>query len=173
MRIVVVAAAVLLAACGAAPSAALRDQVGDNRQPAVVTQHVDGDTLWVQARGNGPLPSGEEHKIRLLEIDTPEVGDMAECYGEEAAAYVQRVLPVGTAVSLEADREDTDQYGRFLRYVWTADGEMINERVVREGFARSVLFEPNDAYIDRMREAEADARGAGRGMWGACPGSHP
>ncbi len=44
----------------------------------------------------------------------------------------------------------------------------VNQALVRGGFARAVLYEPNDRYIDLMREAEADARAADTGLWGAC-----
>lgn len=163
---------VLAAACGSPPADGFPQPVAGGRQPAVVTRHVDGDTLWVRARGDGPLPQAQEHKIRLLEIDTPEVADgggAGECYGAEAAAFTAGVLPLGAEVALEADRADTDQYGRYLRYLWSADGELVNAEIVRQGFARAVLYQPNDAHIERIRAAEAEARGAGRGLWGACP----
>ncbi len=70
------------------------------------------------------------------------------------------------------DVEDTDRYGRFLRYVWTEDGAFFNEFAVRHGHAEASLYEPNDRYIDRMRRAERQARNADRGMWGQ-PCEHP
>lgn len=143
-------------------------------QRAVVERIVDGDTIWarVDAPG-GPLAAGATHKIRLLEIDTPETvhpSQPVQCGGREASAFAERRLPVGSTVYLVADREDTDQYGRFLRYVWTADGAFFNLEAVRTGHARSVLYEPNDAYIEQLREAEALARRERRGLWGEyCP----
>lgn len=139
-------------------------------QPAVVDAIVDGDTIWVRARGGGgSLPSGERSKIRLLEIDTPETqapGTGVECGGREATDFARRRLPAGSTVHLMADREDTDQYGRFLRYLWTSDGAFFNLDAVRTGHARAVLYEPNDAHIEQLRAAEAVARDAGRGIWG-------
>ncbi len=73
---------------------------------------------------------------------------------------------MGFTIWLVADKEDTDRYGRFLRYVWTNGGSFFNELAVRQGHARAVLYEPNDAYIDLMRAAEAEAKAANRGMWG-------
>jgi micrococcal nuclease len=143
-------------------------------QEGVVERIVDGDTLWVRVdRPGGPLVAHATHKIRLLEIDTPETvapGQQVQCGGPEASAYAAGLLPVGSTVYLLADREDTDQYGRFLRYLWTSDGTFFNLEAVRTGHARAVLFEPNDAYIDVLRDAEAQARQAGRGVWGQfCP----
>ena len=144
-------------------------------QAGVVEKIVDGDTIWVRIdEAGGPLVPNATHKIRLLEIDTPEVvapGQPVECGGPEASAFAARRMPVGSVVHLVADREDTDQYGRFLRYVWTEDGSFFNLEAVRSGHARAVLYEPNDAFIDVLRAAEAQARSEGRGIWGefSCP----
>lgn len=138
-------------------------------QPAVVERIVDGDTFWVRvdAAGSGPLPAGATHKIRLLEYDSPEATSSTECFGPEATQRLASLTPVGSGVWLEADDEDTDRYGRFLRYVWLADGTMVNLVMVREGFGEAVLYEPNDAHIELLRAAEEEARAAGSGMWGA------
>lgn len=138
-------------------------------QEGVVEKVVDGDTIWVRIdESGGRLTAAATHKIRLLQIDTPEMGGSGgvQCGAAEAMAFAERHLLIGSTVHLLADREDTDRYGRFLRYVWTADGVFFNEEAVRTGHARAVLYEPNDAYIDRMRAAEAEAREAGRGIWG-------
>lgn len=136
-------------------------------QEATVTRNVDGDTIW--AKG-GTLPAAAESKIRLLEINTPESTTRTECFGPEASAFAKAQLGVGSKIYLLADREDKDQYGRFLRYIWKADGEFFNEKAVLEGYAKAVLYPPNDAYIALMRQAEARARAAGKGLWSACAG---
>lgn len=139
-------------------------------QAAVVERIVDGDTFWVhRAASGGPLPAGDRHKIRLLEIDSPETSHPElgqQCGGQEATDFAADQLSVGSTVWLAADVEDRDRYDRFLRYAWTTDGTFFNEAAVRAGHARAVLYEPNDAYIDVMRAAEAEARAAGRGIWG-------
>lgn len=172
--LLVVAAFVFVALREPAPVAAPAGGIPPRAQAAVVDTIVDGDTLWVRVeRSGGALPAGERSKIRLLEIDTPETqapGVGVECGGLEATEFIRRRLPEGSRVHLVADREDTDQYGRFLRYAWTADGAFFNLEAVRTGHARAVLYEPNDAYIDQLRAAEIQARAAGRGIWGEyCP----
>lgn len=157
-----------------APVATPAAGIPSGAQVAVVDTIVDGDTLWVRVdQAGGPLPPNQRHKIRLLEIDTPETqapGVGVECGGPEATAFIRRRLPEGAPVHLVADREDTDQYGRFLRYAWTAQGDFFNLEAVRTGHARVVLYEPNDAYIAQLRAAQAQARAAGRGIWGEyCP----
>jgi micrococcal nuclease len=147
--------------------------IPDAAQAATVERVVDGDTIWVRVDEPGGRLPPATHKVRLLEIDAPETAQSpagAECGGEEATAFANRHIPVGTEVFLLHDREDTDRYDRFLRYAWTSDGLFFNLEAVRSGRMRAVLFEPNDAYIEQLRAAEDDARGAGRGIWGEyCP----
>lgn len=143
--------------------------VPDDAQPAVVERIVDGDTMWVRVdqQDSGPLAAGATHKVRLLEYDSPESTTSTECFGPEATDRLASLTPVGSEVWLEADREDTDRYDRYLRYVWLADGTMVNLVMVREGFGEAVLYEPNDRHIDTLRAAEDQARVADAGMWGA------
>ncbi|MGH3922956.1 MAG: thermonuclease family protein, partial [Pseudonocardiaceae bacterium] len=111
-------------------------------------------------------------RIRLLEIDAPETDPDRggpECYGAEATAFAERLLGEGSTVHLAADRQDRDEFDRLLRYVWTQDNRFFNEQAVRQGYARAVLFQPNDRFIRRLRVAEAEARAAGRGLWGCDP----
>lgn len=148
--------------------------VPPDAQAGVVEKIVDGDTIWVRIdEPGGPLAANATHKVRLLEIDTPETvapNQPVECGGPEASAFAARRMPVGSTVHLVADRQDTDQYDRFLRYVWTEEGAFFNLDAVRTGHARAVLFQPNDAYIEVLRTAEARARSEGLGLWGEyCP----
>jgi endonuclease YncB( thermonuclease family) len=70
---------------------------------------TDGDTF---------VPTNRAH-VRLLQIDTPEVGS-GECYPRAAARELRRLLPVGATVRLESDPrlDRVDRYGRQLRYAW-------------------------------------------------------
>ena len=150
--------------------------VPEGAQEGRVTRVVDGDTIVVTVDGSGgPLPAGQAHRIRLLEIDTPETvrpNQPVQCGGASATAFAREELPVGSTVFLQADREDRDEFGRYLRYVWDAEGEFFNEKAVAEGYARAVMYEPNDRYIDRIRRAEAAAKRESRGIWGsACAGA--
>ncbi len=122
---------------------------------------VDGDTIRVHL-------DGAVQRVRLILIDAPEVGDNLECYGDEATRFVAALLPVGAPVRLERDVSETDRFDRLLRYVYLADGRMLNELIVAEGFANVATFPPDLKHLDRMREAERAAREAGRGLWSAC-----
>ena len=72
-----------------------------------VARISDGDTLTIS--------TGE--KVRLLQIDTPEIST-AECYGAEAHKALISLIGK-SAVTLESDSvsDDQDKFGRKLRYV--------------------------------------------------------
>lgn len=131
---------------------------------ATVDRVVDGDTIVV---GGGV-------RVRLLQIDAPEVFSRPECFGEEASAATKALLHRGTFVRLVRDpaTDSTDVYGRLLRYVIRRDGLNVNVRLVADGAAAPYFF---DGVRGRyaavlLRKAEA-ARVAGKGLWGHCPGT--
>ncbi len=69
---------------------------------------------------------------------------------------------------LEQDREDRDAYNRRLAYVLRDDGVFVNAVLVREGLARISARLPL-ARLAELQQAEREARGFRRGMWGAMP----
>ena len=120
----------------------------------------DGDTLTVT--------TGE--KVRLLQIDTPELGS-GECYSRKAATELRRLAPTGAEVSLVADSslDDRDRYGRLLRYVFVG-GRNVNLELVRMGAAAPYFYRgERGRYSPALSTAARAAKDARRGLWGACP----
>lgn len=138
-------------------------------QAAVVRRSVDGDTVVLTGIGAGPLAAGRSQTVRLLEVDTPEVYGRKDCYGVQASAFAARLLPVGARVHVAVDRERQDRYGRTLLYVWTQSGLFVEQVVAREGYARAVLYPPNDRYIAVVRAAADSAAHERRGVWACDP----
>ena len=97
---------------------------------------VDGDTLKLS------LPDGTTETVRLLGINTPEVGELGS---QAAAAFIESALATGGAVRLVRDLVDEDVYGRKLRYVWIGD-RMLNLELVEQGLANPQPFYPNRAF---------------------------
>ncbi|MGY3261705.1 thermonuclease family protein [Frigoribacterium sp. 2355] len=133
---------------------------------AVVDRVVDGDTVVV-------LVAGERERIRLIGVDTPETvkpDAPVDCFGPEASAFTTAALPEGATVWLEDDASqgDADRYDRLLRYVWSPDGTMLNERLVAEGYGREDTYDDAYRYRDRFVAAEASAEASRVGLWGAC-----
>ncbi len=135
-------------------------------QEATVVRLVDGDTVVLRGRGVGPLPA-EPTRVRVLLVDTPEVHGEQECFGEEASDRAAELLPEGAVVRVEADRDPEDRFGRALLHVW-ADGVNVGEALVREGYASVLVVRPNELHLDAFERAEAQARDADLGLWGAC-----
>ena len=129
---------------------------------AVVTRVIDGDTINVR------FPDGAEDRVRYIGIDTPELrsDSGAECYAT-AATVANEVLVANRTVTLVSDVEDTDRFGRLLRYVYV-DEVFINAHLVQEGYADTVHIEPNIRYYDYLKDLEREARVAHKGLWGAC-----
>lgn len=161
----------LVAGCGAQtadlPSLPPGLPVAQGAQQATVVRHVDGDTVVLRGRGVGPLPATPT-KVRLLLIDTPEVFVNQECFGPQASDRTAELLPVGDAVRVEADRDQTDRYGRTLLHVWTGDGVEVGQALLRGGFATVLVVQPNERYLADYRRAEQQADRADEGLWQAC-----
>ena len=145
-----------------APPAASGSPAPAGLQQALVVRVVDGDTIEV-------LIGGEELRLRYIGVDTPETVDPRRpvgCFGKEASAR-NRELVDGKTVGLEKDVSETDRYGRLLRYVWL-EGRMVNAQLVKEGYAVASTYPPDVRHADLFANLEAQARQAGRGLWGAC-----
>ncbi len=157
------------AAAHPAPEAPSGLAVPAGAQEAVVVRHTDGDTVVLRGIGTGPLPGGAATKVRVLEVDTPEIHPKLQCYGRRAADRTAALLPKGSRVHVQRDRELKDRYGRTLLYVWTPDGVNLEEVLLREGLARVLYVRPNNLHLDRFRALEAAARRDRVGLWGDCP----
>jgi len=128
--------------------------------------HVaDGDTV--------DLTNGA--RVRLVQIDTPEVYSHPECYGKKASTVTKRLLPPGTAVRLtsEPKTDSVDSYGRLLRYVIRRrDGLNINVRLVAVGAAAPYFYEGRRGrYAAKLTRLALHARSHHLGLWGRCPGT--
>lgn len=137
----------------------------DRVDVGTIVRVLDGDTADIEI-------GGEVERVRFIGIDTPEpVGGFRdpECFGDEASAYTEQLLPAGTLVRLERDVEGRDPFDRLLAYVFRYDDELfVNLHLAEQGFADTLRIEPNVAYAAPLADAVADARDLGLGLWGAC-----
>lgn len=155
---VIVLSSLSLVACAGTPS--------PSSSGPTISEVIDGDTVVVRA-------SGRTETVRLIGVDTPETKHPTkpiQCFGPEASAFTEHVLPKGTAVRLERDQEARDHFGRLLAYVYRADdGLFVNVELARRGYARALTIAPNDAHARDVASAIAEARSQRRGLWAACP----
>ncbi len=103
--------------------------------------------------------------MRLIGVDTPEVYGGVECFGRQASAFVEQLLPLGSRVSYRLGSDPRDRYDRALAYVYLEDGRFLNLLLVRRGYAQPLTVPPNVEYAERFAAAAGRARRAGRGLW--------
>jgi micrococcal nuclease len=140
---------ITLLGCGGAMQGQQEQPV---RSQCTVASIADGDTFRCT----------DGTRVRLLQIDSPEAGQ-GPVYGR-ARQELQKYLVKGRVVSLELDVRPLDQYKRTLAYIWVGD-TLVNEAMVRAGWAVQFTLPPNVKYVDRIRSAEHDAREKKRGLW--------
>jgi micrococcal nuclease len=152
---------------GAAP-VPWTNQVPTNAIPVDLVSVTDGDTIDISLNG------GME-QVRLVGVDARESGGPyqgIECFGPEGAQYLAWLLGQGGRLYIEKDQEERDRFGRLLRWVWLdrGDGEvyLVNEAMIRAGFAERFRDTPNRRYVDELIAAEEFARRHRIGLWGAC-----
>ncbi|QFU24660.1 thermonuclease family protein [Shewanella eurypsychrophilus] len=121
----------------------------------------DGDTITLK---DGRL-------VRLIGIDSPEMDfqypALSEPYAKEARHFLQQHLQLGQLLNLSFDRKKLDPYGRTLAYVYTLDGEHLQETLLRKGYAKTRVYQ-NDYFWECLNEVELNARDKNLGLW-----SHP
>ena len=121
----------------------------------------DGDTLTL-SNGN---------KVRLLQIDTPELSP-TECYGQEAKQELIKLIG-RSKVTLQSDSasDDQDRYGRYLRYVFIGK-KNLNLELVRVGAAAPYFYRGEKGqYSNQLLKAAKAAKSKKIGLWKTCPGT--
>ena len=128
---------------------------------ATLTRVLDGDSIAVR------LADGSAAEVRLIGINAPE-GD--ECHGEAARTALSALLG-DKELTLVADGEDRDQFGRLLRYVYS-DGVNANLEMVTSG--HGLALQSGHRLENAFLAAGSTAATSGDGLWSpkAC-GDHP
>jgi endonuclease YncB( thermonuclease family) len=129
---------------------------------ASIAKIHDGDTIT--------LSTGE--KVRLLQIDTPELSP-AECYGDEARTALISLLntPGQLTMKVDPNLDKVDRYGRLLRYVFVGKTN-INLKLVEIGAAAPYFYKGDKGhYAALILKAAQVARAKSIGLWKTCPGT--
>lgn len=121
-----------------------------------VIRVVSGNTLEVSL-------NFQRQKVRLLGISAPDLRQ--DPWGKQAQNILESLLGQKPhIVVLETDTTVKDPYNRLLAYVWS-DGTLLNEAIVRSGYA----LKGDDAfagkYTLRLQRAQEYARIMGYGIW--------
>lgn len=125
-------------------------QIGINnsaRHPVRLLRVIDGDTVAV-------LFHGQEERVRLLRINTPERGHP----GYASATAHLRTLTANPTLELEFENKipERDRFGRILGYLW-AEGKNLNIEQVRAGYSRFWAKYGAGRYAEDFRKVEAES----------------
>lgn len=127
-----------------------------------VAKIYDGDTV-IMADGM---------KIRLLQIDAPELAEN-ECFAKESKTALVNLLAKKGTVTLKADPASAsfDRYGRALRYIFV--GKLnVNLEMIKIGAAAPYFYQGEKGiYSAAMLKAAQDAKFYKVGLWKTCPGT--
>lgn len=136
-----------------------------------VTKVTDGDTLHINL-------DGVDETVRLIGINTPETVDPrrpVQCFGKEASTRMKEIAG-GKIVRLEYDdtQDARDTYGRILAYVYLEDGQMLNRKMVAEGYAYEYTYLTPYKYQKEFKGLQNLARTSEYGLWSksTCDGAN-
>jgi micrococcal nuclease len=118
-------------------------------EPVQIRYVRDGDTLVL----------ADNRKIRLIGINTPEIGQdgrPAQALAIEARDRLRQLL-------FEQGNKAQAVYGADL---WLTDGRNLSAEMLREGLGWAITIPPNTRFLDCYVESEQSARAAARGVWG-------
>lgn len=127
---------------------------------AVIEGGVDGDTVHITVKSG-------TYSVRFIGIDSQEThfqGKSQGKWGDEAAAEMARMLPVGTQVRLEFGSEACDMHGRVLADVWVGDLH-TNAEMLKKGLAVNYCVAPEFKYCDEFARYTQNAIDQQLGMF--------
>lgn len=119
---------------------------------------TDGDTARFK-----DIITGETFSLRFLGIDTPESTIDKDPWGKAASNYTKKRLESAKTIVLESEGARTENYGRYLGFVWV-DGVLLNLELVEQAYTNSTL---NDSkYTEYFSMASSQAKHTGRRFFG-------
>lgn len=134
-----------------------------------VTRILRGDTIEVE--GIGP--------VRMIGVETPDGKPPREVYGvhgQNALSFVERTL-LNQDVKIEFDPENAargnrSESGEIIAYVYTRDGTLVNQEMLKQGLA---FVRPTEQFqlSNDFRNSERDAMREMRGVWGSSSSGSP
>jgi len=119
---------------------------------AQVVKVIDGDSIVVNM-------GAEKITVRLWGIDTPEY---RQPYSKAAKKETRRLLHKKT-ITLEV--KDRDVYGRLVALVRLGNGMLVNEELIKGGYAWVHVYYCKEAICKKWKEYEQQAQQEHLGLW--------
>ena len=108
--------------------------------------HVtDGDTFDVRLSSHDDRISDEVIRVRLADLDAPEMYGERACEAGRIAGEYTRSNLMGNLVSLDIDdKNGQDDYGRWMAVCYLEDGRNFNRMLIDSGHAAKKDFRNNE-----------------------------
>jgi len=143
-------------------------QTAATNQPGsyAIDHFIDGDTIALNM-------NGAVETVRMIGVDTPEThkpNTPVQCYGSAAAVYTKNsITAAGGRVRLVSDSlsTDRDRYNRLLRYVYLANGQLLEDNLIKNGYGFYYPYFPFTKAA-QFAAAQQAAQTAHRGLWADC-----
>lgn len=145
------ASAVSVAADGACSPTGVQEHI-------IVRHVVDGDTVVL----------GDGRKLRLIGIDTPEIGRKGARSAPlalEARSTLRRLVGDSPRLVLQHGVRSHDRYGRDLGHLFLESGTNLQAWMLQRGLGTHLFVPPESTFTDCYVRAESLARGARLGVW--------
>ncbi|MFM7364613.1 MAG: thermonuclease family protein [Cuspidothrix sp.] len=151
-KVIILASLLLLVSC--------QNNSGTIVPSVKVARVVSGQSLEVLGLEAQPNLISQ---VRLIGLDAPDIRQTP--WGEDAKQLLESLIGgENQAVNLEFDLKTKDKFNRTLAYVWK-DKQLLNEEIVKQGYALFVARSPNHKYDQRLENAQQWARIMSQGIW--------
>ncbi len=133
-------------------------------QNAKLLHLIDADTLMVKENGKIKL-------VQLIGADAPELtGPLQghQCLDFQSLSGAAAYFKSGRDIRLTIDgmAGEKDIYGRELRYVYLPNGDLYNEKLIKDGLARESNPQNADYKMKNdFLKAQDEAKAHGTGLW--------
>lgn len=127
-------------------------------EKAVVEYVYDGDTIRLT----------DGRKVRLIGIDTPELGHDGkrdQPLAKQAKKRLKQLAKPDLKVRLRYDQQRRDGYGRTLAHLFLLDGTNVQRAMLSSGLATVIAVPPNLWQLECHLNSEAKAQTARLGLW--------
>ena len=128
--------------------------------------HVtDGDTFDVRLSSHDDRISDEVIRVRLADLDSPEMYGEKACEAGRMAGEYTRSNLMGNLVSLDIDdKNGQDDYGRWMAVCYLEDGRNYNRMLIDSGHAakkdfKNNEFDPESWYLEEQSIEEEYSSG--------------
>lgn len=128
------------------------------QQAAKVIHVEDGDTVTI-------LDGGSQIRVRLANIDAPEMSHGPNRPGQPFSAAAQKFLSnMVNGQNVQLDCVDKDRYGRSICTIY-ANGQNANLAIVSAGLAWANTANPSYLRDPAILNAQRSAQSRGAGLW--------